>query len=803
MKPTAIITNIFASERLNFIFYAILLFILGCAFGIYFEKNCEYFLQFFIIIFGFLIMVWSFDSKSTRSVFYLVQIIFILGIFYSKFYIKHFAKNEIFEQKIYVKGEGKIVDLKEFYNPVNRHFGINISLDNLTINKLGFQNNKIDKASNKKVKVLKKIKKKKKKVKKKSKKSTEKKEKKSSPKISKTQIKKQQAFAKKIYKNYINISNYQEVDRRFLDFKKNNYSQNWIAKNNEFILENSPQKIALNLAKQSTKFNINDIIKFNAVLEPLDFPDFKESFDLKLNARTKNIQAFGFFIGKPQIIQQNQINSIDSWFLNLREIIRKKILNNLSGDVGNVALALLIGEQKQISKNLLTSIRNSGLSHLLSISGFHLSLASAIFFVSIRWLLVRIEFIALRFDIKKISAIFAIFASYFYLKIADAPLPAQRALIMVWMVMLSLLINRKFDGKRALFLALFLLVLLNPHNLFQISFLLSFLAILTMVCYVDYFREKIFPDVNLKLEDKFITGILSKIKLYFCEIFIITAFIQIVTLPILMNSFQTFSLVSFFANLVAIPLVGFLIMPLGFLALFLMPIAIENIPLFLMKYSINFFIKAVEFFADFKFAIIETPYLPKLGLILCLIFIVIFFIANHKYLKIIILLFFILSFATIFLSKKNQIIFEKSQKYYAIFYENNLYFSKKLKPTKQVKSWLKHFEVKNYSVIKKCPKNKKLNEEICQKCYKNYCELYFENQRILVLNGRNKLSKICRKFRVKKFDAVVNMSKKYNIPQCFVKYNNPKIIIDNSDFLLKGTNFLEIKNKKLNYFYNN
>jgi hypothetical protein len=322
-----------------------------------------------------------------------------------------------------------------------------------------------------------------------------------------------------------------------------------------------------------------------------------------------------------------------------------------------------------------------------------------------------------------------------------------------------------------------------------------------MVCYVDYFRNKIFPDANLKLEDKFITGFLSKIKLYFYEIFIITAIIQIVTLPILMNSFQTFSFVGFFANLVAIPLVGFLIMPLGFLALFLMPFAIENIPLFLMKYSIDFFIKAVEFFADFKFAIISTPYLPKLGLILCLIASVIFFIANNKYLKIIILLIFILSFGTIFLNKKNQIIFEKSQKFYAVFYEKNLFFSKNLKPTKQVKSWLKHFEVKNFQVIKKCSNNKNFNKQICQKCYKNFCELYFENNKILVLTGRNKLSKICRK--VKKFDAMVNMTKKYQLPQCFAKYNNSKIVIDNFDFLTKGTNFLEIKNKKLIYFFNN
>ena len=116
MKPTAIIADIFASERLNFIFYAILLFILGCAFGVYFEKNCEYFLQFFVIIFGFLILVLSLDYKSSRAVFYLTLIIFILGIFYSKFYIKYFAKNEVFTQKIYIKGEGKIIDLKEFYN---------------------------------------------------------------------------------------------------------------------------------------------------------------------------------------------------------------------------------------------------------------------------------------------------------------------------------------------------------------------------------------------------------------------------------------------------------------------------------------------------------------------------------------------------------------------------------------------------------------------------------------------------------------------------------------------------------------
>ena len=160
MKPASIITNTFAFERLNFIFYAILLFVLGSAFYIYFEKNCDYFFQFFVIIFGFLILVLSLDYKSSRAFFYLILIIFISGIFYSNFYVKHFAKNEIFEQKLYIKGEGKIVDLKEFYNPINGNFGQNILLENLTISKLNFQNKKVDKASNRKVKKVKKSKKK-------------------------------------------------------------------------------------------------------------------------------------------------------------------------------------------------------------------------------------------------------------------------------------------------------------------------------------------------------------------------------------------------------------------------------------------------------------------------------------------------------------------------------------------------------------------------------------------------------------------------------------------------------------------
>ncbi|MFM7557684.1 MAG: ComEC/Rec2 family competence protein, partial [Alphaproteobacteria bacterium] len=216
-------------------------------------------------------------------------------------------------------------------------------------------------------------------------------------------------------------------------------------------------------------------------------------------------------------------------------------------------------------------------------------------------MLANIEFIALRYDIKKISAIFAIFASFVYLKIADAPIPAQRALIMVWLAMFAVLLDKRFNAIRALFFALMILILINPLAIFQVSFLLSFSAVLMIVCYYQSWRIKIFPDANLALEEKFITGFLSKIRLYFIEILFLTFIIQIATLPIIMNNFQTLSIIGFVANLIAIPFVSFIIMPLSFLALILMIFNAQIIPFFFLKFALNFFIKIASYFAHFKF----------------------------------------------------------------------------------------------------------------------------------------------------------------------------------------------------------
>lgn len=787
MKYLKTLSNALAFDIQNFKFCAVLIFVGGIIFAISYRQSCANFLSLFIIIFGALLILYSLDYSSFRAYIYCAQLVFLLGILYVIFYHKYFLQNNYFHQKLYVQARGKIIETRFFSNPQNHMRGVNLKIRISDLSKLELNKNPPNKTLKKSL--TKKIKKTR------PKKTSKHRKKSSSKKISKPKkTKRELALARRVYKKFINVSNYQELDRKFLDTKNNIYFDEWLEVDGKKILKNVPHILSLSFSTNnlnSYNFAINDEIAFQALINLVDKPDFIQNFNPEFDAFAKNIDGFGYIISSPDLIAKSVVSDFDSWFLNWREIIRYKIYQHLTHDEASLALALLIGEQNNISKNLLTAIRNTGLSHLLSISGFHLSLACAIFFVGFRAFLARFEILALKFDIKKISAVLAILASFSYFKIANAPIPSQRALIVVWMAMISLLIDRRFDALRALFLALFLLAIINPYNLYQVSFQLSFMGVLITLCYVSRWRLAIFPHLNLPAEDKFITGILSTSKQYFLDIFIITAIIQIACLPILMNNFQSFSLIAFLANLIAIPLVSFLIMPCAFLALILIIFGLEKLPLLALEKLIEIFIACVNFFIKFPYSSITTPYLSSFSALMCILAVIFFCLSKNLIWRVLAVFLFVLA---IFFGIKNHptnLILEKDQKFYAIFDQKKLFFSTKIKQTKQIKNWLKAFGDKDIRVIQKCNKILLNNAHNCQKCYKNYCEIFFKDRKILVLTNRVKITKICHKIQSQKFHAIVNLTKKYQLPDCIKKISGETKIIDNFDFLEQKTIFVD------------
>lgn len=755
MKIITRFREILDREKSSLILYIPLLVCFGI---IFYVKHEEAFrrenYKFLAIFFGAIIFT-IINRYSFRSLIFSAIAAFLFGSFYANFYEKNFLNYTEITGKVFANSIGKVTQIKKFYNPITKQEGATILISSPIIYKAeSYADKKI--SHKKKHKKKKKSGEKKKKIKKEKKENSEEK-----PKVKKSKSKKSQ----KKNQELINSRELQDIDRRFIDYKKHYQNIEWKKYKNYELFPNPPPAISVNIVKNFQGISINDVIAAKIFLNPIKRSDFPDDFDFRLDAKAKKIGAYGFVAGEVKIIKKSEISSSNQWFESLRENIRNKILTNIDGDTAQIAVALLIGDQTQISKKSVDAMRNSGLIHLLSISGFHLSLASLIFFASTRFILSRNEYLTLHFDIKKFAAIAAIFSSYFYLKISGEPLPAQRAFLMILFLLLSFLLSEKFDPRRIIMISMTIMILQNPFSIFNISFQLSFAAIIALatIC------KEISDALSSKIKSNF-----GKIFFYIFEIIFISIIIQIATTPFLMHSFQSLSLLGFVANILAIPLASFLIMPLGFLSLFLMIFNAQSYCLYAMKYSIILIQKIADFISNLDHSHFTTPSLPDYGLITAIIGLSLICFSK-KEIRIFGTFIFAASFSFLFFAQKPNILFDGNQKFFAIYdKKNGLVFSKELKPSKQRIHWMEKMGEKNFKSLK----TEKLDEVFCdeQSCFIN------KKQKFLVLIKRNKISEICKN----DFDVIVNLTAKYALPNCI---KPEKIKIDNMDFYEKGGQF--------------
>jgi competence protein ComEC len=140
-------------------------------------------------------------------------------------------------------------------------------------------------------------------------------------------------------------------------------------------------------------------------LGPISAPVAPGSFDFQRDVFFKRIGAVGYSLEAPQAIAPR---SADGWLRSLpcrlsalRLTIGERIRAVLPGDAGAIGLALITGDQGAISEPTMHHMRDSGLAHLLSISGLHIGLVAIILFVTLRRALCLVRTVALNYPIKK------------------------------------------------------------------------------------------------------------------------------------------------------------------------------------------------------------------------------------------------------------------------------------------------------------------------------------------------------------------------------------------------------------------
>lgn len=247
----------------------------------------------------------------------------------------------------------------------------------------------------------------------------------------------------------------------------------------------------------------------------------------------------------------------------------------LPRNTSDVVQAVLIGEKSGIGEKLSDSYRNSGLAHFLSVSGLHLGTIAGLIFFLMRFILALIPPIVLRFDIKKIAAIFAIIFSAIYLLISGMATPAERAFIMTTVVFIGIIFDRQAISMRMVSFAALVLLIIAPQALVSVSFQMSFAAVYALTAFYEAYAAKIATWLHS-------SNFVIKIFCYLAGIVICDFVASTATMPFSLYHFQRVAVYTSLGNLLAGPLIGLWLMPAILLCLAALPFGAALYPLKLL-----------------------------------------------------------------------------------------------------------------------------------------------------------------------------------------------------------------------------
>jgi competence protein ComEC len=386
-----------------------------------------------------------------------------------------------------------------------------------------------------------------------------------------------------------------------------------------------PARVRIKLAKASEEIQIGDWIKVVADLQPPAPPAMPGAFDFRRQAYFERLGGVGFSLQPVVKIEAGQaygspIAALLDWFDALRLSIGRRIQAELPGATGAMGMALIVGNQTALRADDVQAMRDSGLAHLTSISGLHIGLAAGIFFFGVRALLALVPPIALRFDIKKWAAVLALFGAFFYAGLAGMPVPTQRALVMTGVFFCAILLDRSPISMRVIAFAAIVVLLLSPEALVGASFQMSFAAVLGLVRVFDGGRRQFaaLRRIGRDAPDLFgrIFGWGERCAVWLGTLMLTSLIASVMTAPYAAYHFNRLTLYGIAANMLAVPLTGFWIMPLAVLALLAMPFGLEHWPLVMMGWGCDLIIAIAQWVADWQGAVFLIPAMPIAGLLL-------------------------------------------------------------------------------------------------------------------------------------------------------------------------------------------
>ncbi|MDE0203784.1 MAG: ComEC/Rec2 family competence protein [Rhodospirillaceae bacterium] len=347
-----------------------------------------------------------------------------------------------------------------------------------------------------------------------------------------------------------------------------------------------------------------------ASLRPPPAPAEPGAWDFARQAWFQQIGAVGFVYGapKPMAVPSGEGGGPLSLLSQVRHWVSTRILAHTSPSAGPFATALLTGDRSAIEKTALKAMRDSGLAHLLAISGLHVGLIAGFIFFATRGLLALIEPLALRAPIKKWAAACALLGAAAYLLLSGMSVPTQRAFVMVGVVLVAIMLDRASLSMRLIAWAALLVLAIAPESMLGPSFQMSFAAATALIATYEAARG-LFARMAAR------SGLALRPLVYAAGVALTSLVAGIATGPFAVYHFNRIADYGLLANLGAVPITGFWIMPWGLVALILMPFGLEGIALAPMGWGIDAVVWIARQVAAQPGAVTLVPAMPAAALL--------------------------------------------------------------------------------------------------------------------------------------------------------------------------------------------
>ncbi|MEH6789607.1 ComEC/Rec2 family competence protein [Parasphingorhabdus sp.] len=342
------------------------------------------------------------------------------------------------------------------------------------------------------------------------------------------------------------------------------------------------------------------LIQLRARLMPPAMPALPGAYDFSERAWFEGLGATGQALGPVTILRPADPRFAITRY---RQRLSSHVQSQMAGAAGAIGATLATGDRGAIAEADAEAMRRSGLAHLLSISGLHVTAVVGAVYLLVLRLLALSQTLALRFRLPVVAAACAALAAVGYTLLTGAEVPTIRACVAALLVLVALIMGRSAITLRMVAAGALFVLVFWPEALVGPSFQLSFAAVTAIIALHDHPRIKAL--FRLREEHP-----LQRAGRFVLSLFLTGLVVEIALMPIALYHFHKAGLYGALANIIAIPLTTFVIMPLEAVALLLDSIGLGAPAWWLCERALAGLIGLAHFVASRPGAVTMLPTMP-------------------------------------------------------------------------------------------------------------------------------------------------------------------------------------------------